>query len=422
MVTTLLSFGLEQVVVRRIAASKTSDWAAAAFFFHALAGSVLGFLLMLVLAQLLTADESLRYLPWFFLAQSITFVGTPLKQFLNAKQQFTPYGVIAFIANIIKVTVAFILIYGNLLSIVSVYIVLIACALIELSGLLWYVFVKVGLKVAFKKIAYLKLLKEASSQYLLVIFDSSLSRIDVILMGLIATKALTGEYSFAYRAFEISRLPIVVIAPIIMAKFAKMFGGVSKLGEEKKTEVATLFSVEMFLAILIPLSLNILWGPVVDWVSKGKYGYSNATEFLILSICIPMQFAINMFWTLAFASKRYKAVSAITIVTAVLNLLLNFIFIPIYGGVGAASVFLFTIIVQVALYYYMVRKRVMHLPIRSFVIFILLGGISYYIVNIIDVHVIVKLILAVVLYVLFSVVLKQIGKRHLITLKAYLKK
>jgi len=36
--TTILGFGLEQVVVRRIAASKRSDWAAAAFFIHSIAG------------------------------------------------------------------------------------------------------------------------------------------------------------------------------------------------------------------------------------------------------------------------------------------------------------------------------------------------------------------------------------------------
>ena len=42
-ITTLLSFGMEQVVVRRIAASSTSDWAASAFLFHNLIGSVLAF-------------------------------------------------------------------------------------------------------------------------------------------------------------------------------------------------------------------------------------------------------------------------------------------------------------------------------------------------------------------------------------------
>src|SRR5690606_36590986 len=118
-----------------------------------------------------------------------------------------------------------ILVFTNSLSVETVYIVLIVCALIELVGLLIYVFTKTGLTTRFKKRAYFKLLKEAMPQYLVVIFDSSLSRIDIILMGFITTHALTGEYGFAYRAFEISRLPIVIIAPIIMAKFARVFTG-----------------------------------------------------------------------------------------------------------------------------------------------------------------------------------------------------
>ena len=36
--TTILSCGMEQVIVRRIAASSRSDWAAAAYFFHTIAG------------------------------------------------------------------------------------------------------------------------------------------------------------------------------------------------------------------------------------------------------------------------------------------------------------------------------------------------------------------------------------------------
>jgi O-antigen/teichoic acid export membrane protein len=422
MLTTLLSFGLEQVVVRRIAASKTSDWAAAAFLFHAFAGSVLGFMLVWAIASFAGADQSLKLLPWFFLAQSITYIGAPLKQFLNARQQFTPYGVIALIGNVCKITLAFILVLSDGLTIETVYIILIICATIELVGLLGYVFTKTDLRPTFRKKAYFKLLKEAMPQYMVVIFDSSISRIDIVLMGFITTKAITGDYGFAYRAFEISRLPIVIIAPIIMVKFARMFGGAARVSEDKKTEVSTLFAVEIFLATLIPLVLNVLWGPVVDYISKGKYGYSNSTEFMILSVCIPFQFAINILWTLAFTNKRYKVVSAITIATAATNLLLNLVFIPLYGGIGAACVFLGTILLQVGMYYYVVRKRVMHLPVKSLVAFLLFGIIAYYTAFSVVENVVLQLLIAIGIYLALSFGLKQIGKQHLITLKAYLKK
>ncbi len=422
MIATLLSFGLEQVVVRRIAASKTSDWAAVAYLFHAFAGSILGFLCIWIIVTLAHGDASLRFLPGFFVAQAIIYIATPLKQFLNAKQQFIPYGIIALVSNIIKISLAFLFVYMHLLSVKTVFTILIICALIELAGLTWYVFTKTGLMLKFRKKAYVKLVKEALPQYLVVIFDSSLSRIDVILMGFITTNALTADYGFAYRAFELSRLPIVIIAPIVMAKFARMFGGSGKVSDEKRAEVATLFSVEIFLATLLPLVLNILWVPVMDFVSKGKYGSSNSIQFLVLSVCIPFQFAINILWTLAFTNKRYKIVSSITIATAVTNLLLNLVFIPLYGGTGAAGVFLATTILQAGLYYNFVRKKVMHLPVKSFVAFIVLGAVAYYISVILPVHFILQLILAIGIYIILSVMLKQISLHHLITLKAYLKK
>lgn len=422
LLTTLLSFGLEQVVVRRIAASKTSDWAAAAYLFHAFAGSLLGFLLVWLAASVADGNHSLHFLPWFFAAQSIVYMGAPLKQFLNARQQFIPYGVIAFISNICKISFAFMLVFYGRLSIHTVYIVLIICAAIELAGLLMYVFTKTDLKLRFRKKAYGKLLKEAMPQYLVVIFDSSLSRLDVILMGFITTNALTAEYGFAYRAFEMSRLPIVVVAPIIMARFARMFGGSGRADEGKRREVATLFSVEMFLATMIPLILNILWSPVMDYASKGKYGSSNATEFMLLSVCIPFQFAINILWTLAFTSKRYKAVSTITIISAISNMVLNLVFIPFYGGIGAAVAFIITTMVQATLYYYLVRQQVMHLPVKSFISFLLLGAMSYCASIYISPNIFLQLSLALSIYIVLAFGLGQMSKQHLITLKAYLKK
>jgi O-antigen/teichoic acid export membrane protein len=195
-----------------------------------------------------------------------------------------------------------------------------------------------------------------------------------------------------------------------------------KMAEDKQREVASLFSIEIFFAVMIPLVLNVLWAPVLDMVSKGKYGSSNAVEFLILSVCIPFQFAINILWTLAFASKRYKPVSIITIVTSASNLLLNLAFIPLFGGVGAAIVFLVTIILQAGLYYYLVRKRVMHLPVKPFIAFILMGAAAYMVANALPVHFVLKLGVALVAYILLSLSLRQINRGHFLTLKTYLTK
>ncbi len=423
LLTTLLSFGIDQVAVRRIAASERSDWAAAAYLFHTFVGSVLAFLVLLVIVSIWGNNENtLHFLPWFFVAQAIIYIGTPLKQFLNAKQKFAPYGVIAIVSNVCKISLAYWGIHKQLLSVELVYVILIICAVIELVGLMVYVLKRTSFSFKFKWIAYRKLIKESTPQYIAMIFDTSLSRIDWILLGIISTNAVTGIYAFAYRAYELSRLPITVIAPIILNIFSRMLVSGQKPDEEKQNVIRQLFTVVMFLAMLMPLVLNVIWGPVLDWLYHGKYGSVNATEFLLLSICIPFQFTINLLWTLTFASKKYNKVTTITIITAVSNLALNLILIPFYGGLGAAIAYLLTNVVQMLGYYVVVHNKIIKFPLRSLVFFLLLGLGAYYLSTFITDQPIYQIVAAVVLYVGIALLTKMVKKSHVTMLKTLLKK
>lgn len=422
-ITTLLSFGIDQVAVRRIAASERSDWAAAAYLFHAFVGSVIAFIILVSIAAIWSNDENtLRYLPWFFVAQSLMYIGTPLKQFLNAKQKFAPYGVIAVVSNLTKISLAYWGIYRSLLSVDLVYAILIICALIELVGLLVYVLKYTSFSFKFKFVAYKKLIKESTAQYIAMVFDTGISRLDWILLGIISTNAITGVYAFAYRAYELTRLPITIIAPVILNIFSRLLVGGKKPDEEKQKVIQQLFTVGVFAAMVMPLVLNVLWAPTLDWAYQGKYGSSNATEFLLLTICIPFQFTINLLWTLTFASKNYAKVTKITIVTAVTNLLLNLLLIPFYGGLGAAVAYLITNLVQMSGYYIVVKGRIMAFPLKPLVLFLLMGSIAYGISVFLTDNPAIQLVASLGLYMSMAIITKQVKKEQLGTLKMLLKK
>src|SRR5205814_650195 len=106
------------------------------------------------------------------------------------------------------------------------------------------------------------------------------------------------------------------------------------------------FVLEMFFGVCLVLCINMLWTPVVVYFTHGKYGVANAMQFFILSCCLPFQFFINLLWTLCFAGKKYRSVSVITIISAVSNLLLNLVLIPLLGGMGAAKAFLIANFIQ----------------------------------------------------------------------------
>lgn len=418
----ILSFGLDQVVIRRVAASDV-DWPVAAYFFHAFVGTTITFIILIILSSVIkNGSDELQYLPWFFASQGLVFIASPFKQLLNGKQQFTPYAVISFTSNLGKIIFALVLLFNKTLSVIYVYNILILFALFELVCLLIYVKKKAGFRFKFKFIAYRKLLKEAVPQYIAVIFDSSLARMDWVLLGILSTNAITADYSLAFRAYEVARLPLAIIGPIILVRFSKMLSTGSKLAEEKKDNVLQLFKVEIFVAMLMPIILNLAWSPMLDYFFKGKYGSVNALEFMILSIVIPFQFFINILWTLCFASKNFKNITKIIASTAFVNILLSIALIPFLGGVGTALSFLFTTILMLIGFHRLVQKTIMKFPLRPFFAFLAIAIISYLIAYNISTNFIIQEIVAIIVYVVFSIFTRQIQKEHIQTLVYLLKK
>ncbi|RYE23168.1 MAG: hypothetical protein EOP51_11350 [Sphingobacteriales bacterium] len=421
MITTLLSVGMEQVVFRRIAVSNRSDWAAAAFLAHAFAGSAIG-LIIVFLVSVANLSVKMEFLPLFFIAQAFTYMATPLKQMLNAKQKFAPYGIIAIISNTLKIGISLAYIKGAGLTMPVAVGIMIVCAAIEFLALLFYVRKTQHLQFTFRIQAYKKLIKESMPQYVSVIFDSSLSRIDWVLLGIVGTAAVTAEYSFAYRAFELARLPITVIAPILLAKFAKVLSTDAKMDDARQALVKSVFQIEIFLAVMIPLVLNILWAPVLDMVFHGKYGSNNAIEFFLLSLNIPFLFAINLVWTICFTGKLYRKIANITIGSAVLNLLLNLILIPNFGGLGAAIAFLATTVLQLTAYTLLLRTATINVNLLSILAYFIVAGVAYVAAIYVTKNIFVQLAISVTIYVGVCVAVKLIRKSHLQTLQFFLKR
>lgn len=419
--TTLLGFGLDQVVVRRIAVSRQSDWAAAAFFAHSITGTLIAFFLLLLLQSLSYHQSIYRLLPWFFAAQGLIYIGIPLKQFLNAKERFMPYGIIAVVSNTGKIATAWILFRNGQLDIHAVMLILIGWSAFELACLLIYLLIKTTFSVRFPVKAYIKLLKEAATPYLSVLFDMSLSRTDWILLGAITTNTILADYSFAYRAFELARLPMVIIAPIILPRLSRlMAANNNRPNADTQQSINTFGAVELFFVLLIPLILNILWEPVVSLITNGKYGHSDAKEFLILSLCIPMQLFVNLLWSACFGARKYRPVTSITITCAVANLSLNLAMIPIWGGIGAALAFLLTSLLQCGLYYRLVRKQIMAIQLRPLAWFIVTAVVAYIIAVHLPVNFMIRLVVVVVLYLLTNILSKQITKQQLYHFKSFL--
>lgn len=419
-----LSFGMDQVVVRRIAASDRSDWAAPAYFFHLAVLNTATFIIIYLIVLLGGNGmmSGFRVLPWMFLVQGLLSTAGPLKFYFNAKQQFRPYAIIAIISNTAKLGIGIGLLIFQHLSLITSITTLVACAAFELLALLTYIIATAQFSFYFKWIAYKKLLKEAFPQYISVLFDSSLARADIILLGIISTSIITSEYNLAYRAYEIAKLPLTIIGPILLARFARILASGSKADENTQTQVMQLYRFESFFSMLIPLLLNLMWAPLLDDIFNKKFGSVNAPEFMILSICIPIHFLINLLWTLCFSAKKYKQISAIIGITAIINIILNIVFINLWDSNGAAIAFLITTVLQLFGYLKLAGKHIIKIPVMPFIIFTAIAILAYIISIYLTEVLWLRLIIATVVYIIMSIVSKQVNKEDMAGLQAILLK
>lgn len=422
-ITTILGFGMDQVVVRRMALSKSSDWAAAAFFLHSLVGVVVSFgMMMAILALYGSERRTLVMLPSIFIVQSLVFVAMPFRQFLNAKERFAPYGIISLVSNVLKIVFILYLAPQYKVTLNAVIWLLTATGAAELLFLLVYVKAKFKLSFSFKFTAYKKLVRESSAQYLSVLFDSSLSRMDWILLGLISAQMALADYSFAFRAYEMMKLPIVVIGAVILPRFARMFASGVNVTYDKRHEIRQFLKMEIVLAGFIILVANILWTPVVDAFSSGKYGASNWRVFMILSLCLPLHFLINLFWTLIFSAKKYRYITIATIATAVLNIAFNLVFIPLLGAEGAAIAFALATLVQLLIYAYLTRRKVMSCDLNPLLVTVSILVAAFAAAYFATGNVYLRLVIALGIYLPLVFATKQMGREQISILKSYLRR
>lgn len=422
--TMLLSYGMDQVVLRRIAATDRSDWAAAAYLFQVFAGSCIVFAMLFVMRFIpaITNKEQVQYMALIFLSQAILFMGNPLKQLLNAKQLFAPYAIISTISNAGKLVVAYWLIRNRTIDLPAVIYTLIGTAVFEFIALLGYALYAGQFSFYFKRVAYTKLLKEATPQFIAVLFDAVLARADVILVGIMCAEVVVAEYSFAYRIYEIAKLPITVVSPILLARFAPMLNTGNKLDTDKKNLLQSLLNIELFLAMMIPLVLCIIWSPLLDYVYDKKFGTSNHLQFLLLAVAIPFHFYINLLWNLGFAAKKTKELSRIMAATAIVNIVLNIILIPMYGGVGASIAYLVTTVALLILCLRLIEKHLMTFSSISFVMLLISVSVAYFAAAMSSANVVLQLLIGLGIYLVLSVITKQLKKDYVSIIKGFLKK
>ena len=234
------------------------------------------------------------------------------------------------------------------ISITYIIGVFIAGDMIELlvSIYLFRKYIKVQVFALWNKTAYLLLLRESLPQVGVVLITSALARFDWLFIGFMVSAVKLAEYSFAYKVFEISTLPLLAIAPLLIPKFTKLF----KSGDPHPADLMLLIRLELIIAAFTGLLLNVCWNPVIDMVTHGKYGAVNTNTIFILSLCMPLLYFNNFLWTISFVQNRLRMIFHSFLITFGVNVIGDLVLIPIYKNEGAAIAFLLACLMQSVFY------------------------------------------------------------------------
>jgi len=341
----VLSFGIDQIIVRKIASGDNAEQLLSTYLFHVVISGCIFYGLLLianwVFPQML-GDYKLLLL--IGIGKVMLFFSTPFKQLTAGFEQFKLLARMSVISNIIRGLALLALVLLHSLALTYIVLIFIAGDTIEflITIILFKYQLKIPIRLKFNSGQYFGLIRESMPQIGVVVFTSALARFDWIFIGLFVSSIKLAEYSFAYKVFETSTLPLLAIAPLLVPRFTQLL----KDKGLPTADMHRLLRIEMITATLIALLLYLCWAPVVDVVTKGKYGAVNSSTILILSLSMPLLYFNNFLWSIGFAKGRLKMILGVITLTFVINVLGDVLLIPFFKNEGAAVAYLLAMLIQ----------------------------------------------------------------------------
>lgn len=356
----LSTFGMEITYVKRIALNQNLYELTGIHFFHTLFSGLVLVLIVLIF-QALNTPFNIQH-PTFtivFIMLTILNISSSFKLSMMGLEAYKPLAIIALATNGIKLGIILFCLYTLRFTILNTIYAYVWANVLEF--LLGYFYIsqraKQYLKPLWKPETYKVFISESIPQLGILIFDSAVARLDWILLGILSTAAVTADYSFAYRMYESSKIPLTIIAPILLTRFSKIFGAGEPLLEDTKNSILNFFKWELFAVTLLPIFLVSTWAPLMDYFTNNKYGTSNELCYLLMAISVPLYCITSFMWSIGFAIGKYNLIFRLSLITTLVNVILNLILIPKFGANGAATAFLISKALQAFLHIYTIRHE-----------------------------------------------------------------
>ncbi len=412
----ILGCGLDQLTVRKIAMGADPVTLLKPYLVHLLLmGGCLAILLLLTGYYLPVPGNGLRIFLLLAVSQFLLFLSLPFKQVANGLERFRVLLAMSVVANSIRVAGLIVLILVKTVSVNSIICLYILSSLLELITclLLYTRSLQLPVRLQWNKGSYTTLIKESLPQLGVIFFNTAIARFDWVLLGLLSSAVVVADYSFTYRFFELATLPLLILGPLLLPRISRIFGGAqNSLPANNNRSIIDFAQIEMVIAVLTILVINICWTPVIDLITHGKYGSNNAVLLFILSLCIPFLYINNVLWSLAFAQGKLKEILRVFMITFCVNIAADLLLIPFYQSKGAATGFVLAIAVQT--FFYLKKTSLSHYSsiFSQLAINLFVAGAGYYCAVLFCDGLFAKLFCSTGIYLFILLVTKKINFRN----------
>ena len=209
-----------------------------------------------------------------------------------------------------------------------------------------------------------KLIKKALPLSILIIFSSIAFRIDIVLLSMLDSNTAVGIYSAAYRLIEILIfLPTVFVASIYPV--VSRFHVSSK--ESLKKAYKTSFKYLTFLGLPIATGVTLLADKIILLIYGSQFTGS-VIALKILIWAIPLIFLTYFSGTIVISINKQNIAVKIFLLSMIINVVLNIIFIPHFSFYAASIITIITELTELSLFSFFLFKFICNIQIKKIII------------------------------------------------------
>lgn len=278
---------------------------------------------------------------------------------------------------------------------------------------LWYYIPKYIIKVEVKKLEIKKHIKPLIILFIPQIALQIYMVLDKTMMGqLVANKAEVGYYEQSQKIIRLLITIITSLGTVMVPRIANMFANNNK----EKIKFYMMKSFDFILFLSIPMMFGLI--VISDYFVPLFFGNGYEKVSILLRVISPMLIIIglNNVTGVQFLlpTKKQKEFTIAVIIGAIVNFILNLIFIPIWKSVGASLTSLFAEIIVLIIELYCCKKyidikEIFKLSTKKILaglgMFILVAIIPYVFNSILTI--IIKIVIGIIIYLVLLWIMRD---------------